>query len=186
MSARCATLRAPWQPTRPSGDCSWPACIRQWSSACLPASSSTSTGSTHASCATSLSVPPSWWPSSVFSDRRPTRTSPSCRWRERFAVDWTIESWPAAATGAVHALPRFMRRRVAMRLARRVLQQLGAVGRLVVRRRAGALEAELVDSVFCDVRAVTAGPLCAFHAAVTARFFERFDLPTLVRFGDAG
>ena len=98
----------------------------------------------------------------------------------RFAVDWTIESWPAAATGAVHALPRFFRRRVVMRLARRLLQRVGAVGRLVVRRRAGALEAELVDSVFCDVRAVTAGPLCAFHAAATARFFERFDLPTHV------
>lgn len=98
----------------------------------------------------------------------------------RFAVDWTIESWPAAATGAVRSLPRFMRRRVVMRLASRLIRQLGAVGRLVVRRRRGLLEAEIVDSVFCDVRAAATGPLCAFHAAATARFFERFDLPVVV------
>ena len=94
----------------------------------------------------------------------------------RFAADWAIESWSGLLTGIVRGLPGFARRRVVVRLAARLLHRLGAAGRLKIRWRRELVEAEVVESVFCDVRATATSPLCVFHAAAIARFLEQFGL----------
>ena len=93
-----------------------------------------------------------------------------------YAVDWTVESWPPLMTNALGALPTFARRRVVLRLASRLLRRLGSVRRLTFRSRRVAVDAEVIDSVFCDVRAKTVTALCTFHAAAIARLLERFGL----------
>jgi len=94
----------------------------------------------------------------------------------RFAVDWEIESWPGLLTGILRGLPVFARRWIVVRLAARLLRRLGVAHRLKVRWHRDLVEAEVMESVFCDVRATSTTPLCVFHAAAITRFLDQFGL----------
>ena len=94
----------------------------------------------------------------------------------RFAADWEIESWLGLLIGILRGLPAFARRWIVVRLAARLLRRLGVAHRLKVRWHRDFVEAEVMESVFCDVRATSTTPLCVFHAAAITRFLEQFGL----------
>lgn len=97
----------------------------------------------------------------------------------RYAAEWTAAAWPPPIRVGLNALPGWLRVRLAVRLARRLIRHTSATVRSVV-VGGGTAVVEFEGSLFCAVRHARPDPLCGFYAAAVRRLFELLDLPAAV------
>lgn len=94
-----------------------------------------------------------------------------------YAAEWTVNAMPALERRLILALPLWLRRRSALRVARALVTSTYPGSRAVVRGWGRSPVVELRGSLFCDVREVSVLPLCGFYAAAFSRVLSRFNLP---------
>ncbi len=93
-----------------------------------------------------------------------------------YAAEWTVESMPPFRRGAIKAAPVWLRTRMLMRLARRLVRDTYQGSRAVARLRRGTASIDVRASVFCSVREPVRMPLCDFYAAAFTRLLSLFDV----------
>ena len=93
-----------------------------------------------------------------------------------YAAEWTVESMSPARRRFVAGLPRFLRRRVVLGRARRLVRDSFEGNRASWRIRKGTARFDVVRSVFCEVREPVATPLCGYYAAACTRMLALFEL----------
>jgi hypothetical protein len=93
-----------------------------------------------------------------------------------YAAEWTVESLSAAQRAAIKASPRWLRKRILVRIARQLVQSSYRDSRAIAKFRDGRAELDLRASIFCSVREPVARPLCGFYAAAVQRLMELFNI----------
>lgn len=92
------------------------------------------------------------------------------------AADWIVESMSPGRRSIIRAMPMWVRVRVVMRMAERLVRESYRGSRASWTVRRGQVRLQLDQSVFCDVRGPVGHPLCTFYAAAGARLLTHFDL----------
>jgi bacteriochlorophyll 4-vinyl reductase len=93
-----------------------------------------------------------------------------------YAAEWTVESMPPLRRKLIKAAPAWLRGRLLLHLARRLVTQSYSGSHAVTRLRRGQASVLLRESVFCSVREPVAHPLCGFYVAAFKRLNALFDL----------
>jgi hypothetical protein len=93
-----------------------------------------------------------------------------------YPAEWMVNDLPAVHRGFITAVPRWLRLRLVMRLARRMVRNTYSESRAVTTWRKGACAVSLSGSIFCEVRDRVPEPLCEFYAAAIRRMMALFDL----------
>lgn len=93
-----------------------------------------------------------------------------------YAAEWTVQSMRPMRRAVLKATPAWLRRRMLMRLARRLVRETYQGSRAVLRLRRGLARVDVRASIFCTVREPVAQPLCGFYAAAFTRLMRMFDL----------
>jgi hypothetical protein len=88
-----------------------------------------------------------------------------------YAAEWTFNGLSGMERGALLAMPHAVRVRLALRLARRLVERTHRDSRATVRLRRGAGTFDVRGSIFCGVREPSPQPLCAYYAAAVVRLF---------------
>ena len=94
-----------------------------------------------------------------------------------YAADWLVEGMRGFERGAIGSAPRWLRARLLLRLAGRLVRASYRESRAVAKVRKGTARIDLRASVFCTVREPVNHPLCGFYAAAFTRLLTLFDLP---------
>ena len=94
-----------------------------------------------------------------------------------YAAEWTVESMASYERSFIRATPNWLRPRLVLRLADRLVRASYKRGRLTFRLRKNLAALDLQQSVFCDVREPVGHALCGFYAAAFARLFALFNVP---------
>jgi hypothetical protein len=94
-----------------------------------------------------------------------------------YAAEWTIASMAPFERRLIGNLPAWLRARLVVRMANRLVRSTCEKSGATARFRAGAAHVNLRESVFCTVREPVAAPLCGFYAAAFGRLLALFDLP---------
>jgi predicted hydrocarbon binding protein len=76
----------------------------------------------------------------------------------------------------IKAAPVWLRSRVLLRLARRLVRSSYTGSRAVSRLRRGTARVDVRASIFCTVRERVPHPLCGFYAAAFTRLLTLFDI----------
>jgi len=95
-----------------------------------------------------------------------------------YAADWTVESMSPTRRAAIKASPGWLRSRLLLRLARRLVHSSYQGSRAVARIRRGTADIDVRASIFCSVREPVDHPLCGYYAAAFTRLLELFGLST--------
>jgi bacteriochlorophyll 4-vinyl reductase len=93
-----------------------------------------------------------------------------------YAADWTVQSMPPLQQALLKRAPAWLRRRLLLRLAGRLVHNSYTGSRAIWRLRNGTARVELRASVFCTVREKVSYPLCGFYSAAFARLLALFDI----------
>ena len=93
-----------------------------------------------------------------------------------YAADWTVQSMPPIQRAMIKAAPVWLRSRMLLRLARRLVRSSYKGGRAMSRLRHGTARVDVLASVFCTVRERVPYPLCGFYAAAFTRLLALFDI----------
>jgi hypothetical protein len=93
-----------------------------------------------------------------------------------YAAEWTVQSMPPVHRAMIKASPVWLRSRMLLRLARRLVRSSYTGSRAVARMRRGTASIDLRASVFCSVREPAPQPLCGFYAAAVTRLLALFDI----------
>jgi hypothetical protein len=93
-----------------------------------------------------------------------------------YAAEWTVESMRPITRTLINAAPRWIRQRLLLRLAGRLVRSSYGGSRVVSRVRAGTARIDLRASIFCSVREPVSHPLCGFYAAAFTRLLMLFNL----------
>jgi bacteriochlorophyll 4-vinyl reductase len=93
-----------------------------------------------------------------------------------YAAEWTVQSMTPAQRTFLRALPVWLRSRLLLRLARRLVHECYTGSRAFARMRRGAASIDLRASVFCSVREPSPHALCGFYAAAFTRLLALFDI----------
>ncbi len=96
----------------------------------------------------------------------------------QYAAEWTVESMPPLQRAVIKAAPPWLRKRLLLGLARRLVRRSYVRSRAVSRVRRGIANVDLRESIFCGVREPVAHPLCGFYAAAFGRLLALFNLDT--------
>jgi bacteriochlorophyll 4-vinyl reductase len=96
-----------------------------------------------------------------------------------YAAEWTVESMPPFERSMIAAAPAWLRVRVLLRLAGRLVRNSCRSTRVVSKVKRGTARVALRDSIFCTVREPHPRPLCRFYAAAFERLLALFDLPSV-------
>lgn len=94
----------------------------------------------------------------------------------QYAAEWTVQSMVAAERALITASPAWIRRRLLIRLARRLVRDCYAGNRAVSTLGSRTARINLRASVFCTVREPVEHPLCGFYASAFGRLLELFDV----------
>jgi hypothetical protein len=94
----------------------------------------------------------------------------------QYAADWTIIELSPLRRRLIARSPKFMRRTLALRIARRLVHQSYTGSRASVRIRRGVGAVEIKCSIFCGVRDRTTHPLCYFYASAVATILRHLDV----------
>jgi len=95
-----------------------------------------------------------------------------------YAAEWTVESMPPLQRAIIRASPEWLRGRLLVRLARRLVRNSYQGSRTVARVRAGTARIDVRASIFCSVREPVGHPLCGFYAAAFTRLLTLFNVRT--------
>ena len=93
-----------------------------------------------------------------------------------YAAEWTVQSMPPARRALLKAAPVWLRRRLLLRLASRLVRSSYLGSRAVSRLRRGTASINVRASVFCTVREQVPRPLCGFYAAAFTRLLALFQM----------
>jgi hypothetical protein len=93
-----------------------------------------------------------------------------------YAAEWTVESMPSLRRALWKGAPRWMRRRLVLKLQRELVHSSYRGSRMIARVRKGTASLDLRASIFCSVREPVPQPLCGFYAASLARLLTLFGL----------
>jgi hypothetical protein len=93
-----------------------------------------------------------------------------------YAAEWTVRELPAIERRLIAVLPTPLRARAALRAARLLVRSTYPGTRVITRLRRGKASIDLRGSLFCEVRELSALPLCGFYAAAIKRMLELFAL----------
>jgi bacteriochlorophyll 4-vinyl reductase len=93
-----------------------------------------------------------------------------------YAADWTVQSMPPFQRATIKAAPVWLRSRLLLGLARRLVRSSYKGSRAISRLRGRTARVELRASVFCTVREKVPHPLCGFYSAAFTRLLALFDI----------
>jgi bacteriochlorophyll 4-vinyl reductase len=93
-----------------------------------------------------------------------------------YAAEWTVESMPPLQRRFIKAAPPWLRGRLLLHLAGRLVRHTYSGSRIVTRLRRGQGSVDVRQSVFCAVREPVRQPLCGFYAAAFTRLHALFDM----------
>ena len=97
-----------------------------------------------------------------------------------YAAEWTVASMPPFRRRWTLWLPKRLRRRMLLRRAAALIHASFVGNSASWRVKRGAARVLVRASVFCDVRAPVAHPLCVFYSAVVERMALLFAQPASV------
>ena len=97
-----------------------------------------------------------------------------------YAAEWTVQSMGGFERWLLRAAPNWLRNRLVLRLANRLVGDTYRRGRMGFKLRRNTAKLDLRESVFCDVREPVDHPLCGFYMASFARLFALFSVPAKV------
>ena len=93
-----------------------------------------------------------------------------------YAADWTVQSMPPFQRSMIKAAPVWLRTRILLRMARRLVRSSYTGSRAISRLRRGTARVDVRASVFCTVRERVPHALCGFYAAAFTRLLALFDI----------
>jgi bacteriochlorophyll 4-vinyl reductase len=93
-----------------------------------------------------------------------------------YAAEWTVESMPPLQRAMIRAAPAWLRTRMLVRLARRLVRDSYQGSRAIARIRGGMARIDVRASIFCSVREPVGHPLCGYYAAAFTRLLTLFNL----------
>ena len=93
-----------------------------------------------------------------------------------YAAEWTVQSMPRLQRTLIRAAPAWMRARVLLGLARRLVRSCYGGSRAVARLKNGTASIDVRASIFCTVREPVGRPLCGYYAAAFTKLLALFDL----------
>jgi bacteriochlorophyll 4-vinyl reductase len=93
-----------------------------------------------------------------------------------YAAEWTVQSMTPAQRGFLKAMPVWLRSRMLLRLAKRLVRESYTGSRAFSKMRRGGANIDLRASVFCSVREPAPHALCGFYAAAFTRLLALFDI----------
>lgn len=93
-----------------------------------------------------------------------------------YAAEWTVQSMPPVHRAMIKGAPGWLRGRLLLRLAGRLVRSSYQGSRVIARVRRGTAKVDLRASIFCTVREPVPQPLCGFYAAAYSRLFALFNL----------
>jgi hypothetical protein len=97
-----------------------------------------------------------------------------------YAAEWTVESMSSLEQRLIKSAPAWLRTRLVLRLARRLVRNSFRSGGLVIRLRKGVANVEVRESPFCNVREPVANSLCGFYVSAFNRLCALFDLTSRI------
>jgi hypothetical protein len=97
-----------------------------------------------------------------------------------YAAEWTIDGLPGLRRALICRLPRALRLRAALGVARDLVRSSYSGSRAIVKVRRGAASFDIRSSIFCGVREPVPGPLCGYYAAAVQRMLELLQVPVTV------
>ena len=93
-----------------------------------------------------------------------------------YAAEWTVESMSPLQRSAIKAAPAWLRSRLLLWLARKLVRTSYPESRVISRVRRGTAKVYVRASIFCSVREPVAHPLCGFYAAAFTRQMALFNI----------
>ena len=94
----------------------------------------------------------------------------------QYAAEWYVRGLPMLERRMSAVLPAPLRARAALRLARQLVRSTYPGTRLLTKIKKGQASLDLRGSLFCEVRELSAHPLCTYYAAAIQRIMELFAL----------
>jgi bacteriochlorophyll 4-vinyl reductase len=93
-----------------------------------------------------------------------------------YAAEWTVASMPSFQRSLIKAAPAWMRARLLIAMARRLVRNSYHGSRAIARLKRGTARIDVRASIFCTVREPVRHPLCGFYAAAFTRLMALFNL----------
>ncbi len=93
-----------------------------------------------------------------------------------YTAEWTVADLSPASRAILRAAPDTIRRWLALRVVRRMIQNTYSGSKANVRWRSGRGEIDIRGSIFCEVREAVPNPLCEFYAAAVRRLLYLVNL----------
>jgi hypothetical protein len=93
-----------------------------------------------------------------------------------YAAEWTVQSMPSLERAMIKAAPVWLRSRMLLGLARRLVRSSYQGSRAISRLRRGIASVDVRASIFCTVREPVPYPLCGFYAAAFTRLMALFNI----------
>jgi bacteriochlorophyll 4-vinyl reductase len=93
-----------------------------------------------------------------------------------YTAEWWVADMQPLRRTVIRALPRGLRLRIVLALARRMVRSTSKSSRAIVRWRKGTVSVAIRGSIFCEVREKVEKPLCEFYAAAIRRLMFLFSL----------
>jgi hypothetical protein len=97
-----------------------------------------------------------------------------------YAAEWTVESMGPFERRLIKSSPAWLRPRLVLRLAKRLVHDTFRTGKLTFRLRKGVANVELRESPFCNVREPFPHTLCGFYVAAFNRLCKLFEISSRV------
>jgi bacteriochlorophyll 4-vinyl reductase len=98
-----------------------------------------------------------------------------------YAAEWSVQAMTPIQRSITKAAPEWLRARLVLRLAGRLVRSSYQGSRAIAKVRRGVVRIDLRASIFCTVREPAHQPLCGFYAAAFTRLHALFDLPTRIQ-----
>jgi bacteriochlorophyll 4-vinyl reductase len=93
-----------------------------------------------------------------------------------YAAEWTVASMPPVKRALIRAAPAWVRARLLVGLARRLVRNSYQGSRVISRMRRGTARIDVRGSIFCTVREPVANPLCGYYAAAFTKLLAIFNM----------
>jgi len=93
-----------------------------------------------------------------------------------YAAEWTVASMPSAERALIKAAPSWMRARLVVGEARRLVRTSYQGSRAISRIRRGTARIDVRASIFCTVREPVPHPLCGYYAAAATKLLSMFNV----------
>ena len=94
-----------------------------------------------------------------------------------YAAEWSMQEVSSVERAVIDASPSWVRARLLVRLAARLVSSTYQGSRASSRVRGSIAQVSVRDSIFCSVREPSTHPLCGFYAAAFQKVLALFEVP---------